>query len=252
MGEREVVTSQGEALGREAIATVLADDLRRRLLEVLVAAAKPREMTYEEFLAWADEDTLAEWVDGEVVMYSPASRRHQSIADFLVSVMRIFVEQRDLGMVLSAPFQMKLEQGREPDLLFVASEHLDRLKETYLDGPADLVVEIISPESVARDRGEKFYEYAQGSVREYWLIDPQVKWIEFYRLGEAGFYEVVFSGREGVYHSEVLPGFWLRVEWLWQEPLPAVEDVLLEVGGDAYAHRWIERLRRRGFLSSPD
>lgn len=58
---------------------------------------------------------------------------------------------------------------------FVASEHLDRLKETYLDGPADLVVGIVSPDSVGRDRGEKFYEYAQGGVPEYWLIDPQLE-----------------------------------------------------------------------------
>jgi Uma2 family endonuclease len=137
-------------------------------------------MTYEEFLAWADEDTLAEWVDGEAVMSSPASRRHQSIAGFLTSVMRIFVEQRELGVILSAPFQMKLEHGREPDLLFVASENLERLKESYLDGPADLVVEIVSPESAGRDRGEKFYEYARGGVPEYWLIDPQLEWVEFY------------------------------------------------------------------------
>ena len=187
-------------------------------------------MTYEEFLDWADEDTLAEWVDGEVVMYSPASRRHQSIADFLTSVMRAFVEQRDLGVVLSAPFQMKLERGREPDLLFVASEHLDRLKETYLDGPADMVVEIVSPESVGRDRGEKFYEYAQGGVPEYWLIDPQMEWADFYRL-EGNRYRAAFSGETGEYRALVLPGFWLRVEWLWREPLPHPLRVLGEIAG---------------------
>jgi hypothetical protein len=46
-------------------------------------------------------------------------------------VIRVFVEQRDLGTVLSTPFQMKLENGREPDLLFVARERLAQLKETY-------------------------------------------------------------------------------------------------------------------------
>ncbi|RMF32783.1 MAG: Uma2 family endonuclease, partial [Chloroflexi bacterium] len=144
----------------------------------------PRRMSYEEFLEWTDEDTLAEWVDGKVVMYSPASRRHQLINGFLATVMGTFVEQRNLGIVLSAPFQMKLERsGREPDLLFIAREHLGRLRETYLDGPADLAVEIVSPESVGWDRGEKFYEYEAGGVREYWLIDPQRERAEFYRLG---------------------------------------------------------------------
>jgi Uma2 family endonuclease len=206
-------------------------ELRRRLRETMreVPHQPPQRMSYEEFLAWANEDTLAEWVDGEVVMYSPASKRHQNIADFLLKVMGTYVESHGLGMVISAPFQMKLERGREPDLLFVASEHLDRLEETYLDGPADLVVEIVSLESVGRDRGEKFYEYAQGGVPEYWLIDPQMEWADFYRL-EGEWYRRVLSGEAGEYHALALPGFWLRVEWLWQEPLPKTLDVLRELG----------------------
>jgi len=225
------------------------DALRRRLLAVLQTPSLPDKLTYDEFLAWADEDTLAEWVDGKIVMTSPASRRHQTIADFLTSVMRSFVEQHDLGVVLSAPFQMKLAHGREPDLLFIAADHLDRLQEIFLDGPADLVVEIVSPESIGRDRGDKFYEYAQGGVPEYWLLDPEMAWAEFYLL-ESGRYRLAFAGQEGDYRSQVLPGFWLRAEWLWQQPLPAIEDVLLEVGGESYARRWIERLRQSGFLDS--
>lgn len=221
--------------------------------QVIEATRQPPagKMTYEEFLDWADEDTLAEWVDGEVVMVSPASRQHQDVADFLTSVLRTFVESRQLGVVLSAPFQMKLEHGREPDLLFIASDHLDRLRDTYLDGPADLVVEIASPESVGRDRGDKFYEYEAGGVPEYWLIDPQREWAEFYRL-EGGRYRLAFEGRDGEYRAQVLLDFWLRVEWLWPEPLPAVEDVLLEVGGAAYAHHLIERLRKHGFLPADE
>lgn len=87
---------------------------------------------------------------------------------------------------------MKMKQGREPDLLFVAQEHLDRLQETYLDGPANLVVEVVSPESLARDRGAKFVEYEAGGVPEYWLLDPLRRWAEFYCLGEDGRYRRCF------------------------------------------------------------
>ena len=187
------------------------------------------KLSYEEFLAWADEDTLAEWVDGAISMASPASKVHQDIAGLLHSVLRAFIEQHNLGLVLSAPFQMKLEHGREPDLLFIAAEHLDRLKETYLDGPADLVVEIVSPESAARDRGDKYYEYEAGGVPEYWLIDPQRQRAEFYRLQD-DLFRLVQPDAEGVYRSAVVPGLWLRVAWLWQEPLPPVLDVLRELG----------------------
>jgi len=205
--------------------------LRRQMLDLLLAPSQPARMSYEEFLDWLDEDTLAEWVDGEVLMTSPASLRHQSISRFLAQVMGVYAEQHDLGEIILAPFQMKLaESGREPDLLFVAREHLHRLGDTYLTGPADLAVEIISPESAGRDRGEKFYEYAQGGVPEYWLIDPQSRWAEFYQLHDSH-YQLIFGGAEGLYRSRVVPDFWLRVEWLWQAPLPNPLRVLGEIAG---------------------
>jgi len=217
--------------------TAIGDDnLRRRLLEVLLtpverASMTRHKVTYEEFLAWADEDTLAEWVDGEVVMYSPASKQHQDMTSFLYEMIRAYTRPRHMGEIVQAPFQMKLEHGREPDLLFVAREHLNRLRKTYLDGPADLVVEIISPESLDRDRGTKFAEYEAGGIPEYWLLDPVRRWAEFYRLGEDGRYRTAFAGAEGVYQTEALPGFWLRVQWLWQEPLPHPLRALGEIVG---------------------
>ena len=87
-------------------------------------------MSYDEYVAWLDEDTFAEWEDGEVVLMSPASLRHQLILSFLSALLGQFVQQRQAGIVVPAPFPMQLAQirrGREPDLLFVAKENLDRL-----------------------------------------------------------------------------------------------------------------------------
>lgn len=200
--------------------------------ELPARKAPPGPVSFEQYLEWLDEDTWAEWVDGEVIMLSPASARHQDLGGFLLNILRIYVEAKDLGKVLSAPFPMKLgevRRGREPDILFIAKEHLDRLKDTYLDGPADLVVEIASPESRLRDRGEKFAEYEAGGVREYWLIDPDEQRADFYVLGEDGRYERR-RPEGGIYRSEVLKGFWLREEWLWREPLPPTLEVLKELG----------------------
>lgn len=206
----------------------------------------PNYMTYEEFLEWADEDTLAEWVDGVVVMTSPASTRHQKIFKFLVRLLSTFTEIHALGEVMPAPFQMKLGRaGREPDLLFVSKEHLGRLKKTYLDGPADLVVEIVSPESQERDRTEKLREYDEAGIPEYWLIDPQAEEALFYQRDEAGQYHPASLDAEGSYHSAVLPGFWLRVAWLWSDPLPDTTDALLEIDEQAYSRYLQERLHRR-------
>ena len=163
-------------------------------------------------------------------MTSPASLLHQHLTLFLGRILSHFVEHHNLGVVIVPPFQMKLaDSGREPDLLFVATAHLDRLQPTFLDGPADLVVEIVSPEGATRDRGEKYYEYEAGGVLEYWLLDPQRQWAEFYHLSE-GRYRLAFAGAAGEYRSAVLPGFWLHVAWLWQQPLPPVLTVLRELG----------------------
>jgi Uma2 family endonuclease len=224
-------------------------DLRHRLLEALATVPAPLRMSYAEFLEWKDEDTLAEWADGEVVMTSPASLAHQDIGGFLFEVINTYVRINQLGQVVQPPFQMKLpNSGREPDLMFVANANLPRLQETYLDGPADLVVEIISPESRGRDRGEKFYEYEQAGVAEYWLIDPDRQRAEFYRL-EDNLYQLARPEEGDVYRSAILPGFWLRLGWLWTRPRPATADILLEVSGETYAGYLIDRLRRRGFLT---
>ncbi len=137
----------------------------------------------------------------------------------------LYVEDKDLGEILYSPFAMKLEGqrcGREPDILFVSKERGHLFKKTYLDGAADLAIEIISPESVGRDRGEKFVEYEAAGIREYWLFDPERKQTEFYRLSDDGFYQLIPTP-DGVFRSVVLPGFFLRLEWFWQEKLSALE-----------------------------
>lgn len=204
------------------------------ILEKTETATQPPvlKMTYEEFLDWADEDTYAEWVDGEVELMSPASENHQDISDFLTAILRVYMEDHDAGRVLSAPFQMKLtpnvRSGREPDQMFVAKNNLGRIKRNYIDGPADLVVEIVSPESVLRDRGAKYAEYEAGGVREYWIIDNLSQRADFFVLDAEGRYQRATPDADGKYTSAVLPDFWISIGWLWQTPLPLVRQVLRE------------------------
>jgi Uma2 family endonuclease len=190
-------------------------------------------MTYEEFLAWCDEDTWAEWVYGKVEIMTPAGDRHQALVRFLLGILDLFIQFHNLGTVFCAPFQMKTGpdlSGREPDLLYISRERIGRLRPTYLDGPADLVIEITSPESRLRDRGEKFAEYEAGGVREYWIIDRDARRADFFRLDSEGRYQRFGPDPNGIYHAEAVPGFWIRPDWLWQDPLPSSLDVLHELG----------------------
>jgi Uma2 family endonuclease len=196
------------------------------------ALALPR-MTYEEFLEWDFENPHVEWVDGEVVMMAPVSDEHQDVRGFLFALLKYFIEEHDLGRLLDDPFQMKTGPdlpGRAPDVQFISNKNLGRLKKNHLKGPADLVIEIISPGSRGTDRGDKFYEYEKGGVKEYWLIDPERRRAEFYRLGRDKQFHLMPIDKDGVLRSEVLKGLWLKVDWLSQRPLPKLKKVLKEWG----------------------
>ena len=106
---------------------------------------------------------------------------------------------------------------------------------TRLVGPADLVIEIVSDSSAARDRVDKFYEYERAGVREYWIFDPRTdkERVDFYRLTAQGKYQAVLPDADGRYHAAVLPGFWLHPDWLWQDPPPNAMVTLAAIAPQA-------------------
>ncbi|HEY2588426.1 MAG TPA: Uma2 family endonuclease, partial [Tepidisphaeraceae bacterium] len=165
-----------------------------------------RQTSYAEFLESDFGDAAVEWVNGEVVTMAPVSDEHSDLQIFLVKILGSFIDAHDLGKLRGEPFQMKTGPnlpGRSPDVLFVARRNLSRLKSNHLQGPADVVVEVISPGSQSIDRGDKYYEYEAGGVREYWLIDPTRKQAEFYLRGRDRHYHLA-PVEEGIFHSTVL------------------------------------------------
>ncbi|MFL5383978.1 MAG: Uma2 family endonuclease [Longimicrobiaceae bacterium] len=198
--------------------------------ETLAPAVSTERISFEDFLR-AYDGMHAEWVDGSVVPMSPVSDRHQDIVDFLAALLRHLVEATDAGIIRTSQIAMHLERSaRVPDILFLSAEHLDRRKETFVEGAADLVIEVTSPESRGRDRGEKFYEYEQGGVAEYWLIDPARKSVDLFRRDEHGYYEAVSTPTDTRLESAVLRGFWIDPVWLWSDPIPKLDYVLKEWG----------------------
>ena len=189
------------------------------------------KISYEEYLE-LDLDAWTEWVDGEIIFLPMASENHQDLVLFLSALLRHYAEFHQLGKAYCEPFSMKTGPdlpGRSPDALFVSQQNLHRIEKQCVRGPADLVVEIVSPDSLRRDRVEKFGEYQKGGVREYWLIDPKRKRADFFALSEQGLFQPL-PLEEGVMRSRVLQGLWLKPEWLWQNPLPPLMDVLRHWG----------------------
>ncbi len=180
---------------------------------------KPHWISYEEFLASVDEGTHAEWVDGEVVRMTPPTEEHARITNYLSRILSGYVRRKGLGgRVYHAPFLMKLPaSAREPDVLYVSGKGVQRIDKQGLQGPGDLAVEVVSPDSRTRDRLEKFREYQREGVREYWLIDPAQHTADVYRLNADGAYQPVALGNPARITSAVIPGLWIDVAWLWVE-----------------------------------
>ncbi|NJN67383.1 MAG: Uma2 family endonuclease [Chloroflexaceae bacterium] len=168
---------------------------------------------------WNEEDQDDEDQDVETLL-------HTIIRFFLYDLINDFAGFLNLGVVLAAPFEMQLNSGQSPhspDLLFVRRSNLNRLTPERLDGPADLVVEIVSDHRAPGDDPRKLWEYQQAGVPEYWIVDPRPgsKGGAFYHLTPEGFYAPILPDAFG--HrasSRVLPGFWLPGGWLWESMFP--------------------------------
>lgn len=165
-------------------------------------------------------------------MHDQPLRLHMTEEEFeRLTLLNIFCAQRRLGLVLGENAQVRFERLRRrctPDILFLSHDRLNQRRKTYIEGAPDLVMEIVLPDSVARDWREKYLEYEAAGVREYWVVDPMAERVEAYVLNAQQRYERL-EMQTGKIASRVLPGFYLKPEWLWQDELPNPMDVLAEL-----------------------
>lgn len=210
------------------------------MAQVTAAAPPPSrreqrlKMSYEEFLVASADGIQTEWIDGEAIIFMPPTLRHQRLIIFFAELLQRYCRALTLGEIIIAPFEMRARPGgpaREPDILFVAHQHLDRLGDQRLNGSADLIVEVVSESSVYRDRVDKFEEYEAERVPEYLLLDPREghERVDYYCLGADGKYWPILPDPGGRYRSAVLPGLWFRADWFWQTPLPDIDPLLREL-----------------------
>lgn len=198
------------------------------------SAAPPRPvMTEAQFVAWAyaGENIRAEWENGKVITMAPVSAAEDDLNNWLLSILRIFCEESDLGLVKGSQFMVRFarqKRRRMPDLMFISKARQILIKPTHLEGAPDVAFEIVSADSQTRDRRKKFLEYQKEGVREYWIIDPLSQQIELYSLHRGAFVEV--EPIKDAWHSVVLQGFYLKDAWLWRSPLPKLSAVLTELG----------------------
>jgi Uma2 family endonuclease len=182
--------------------------------------------TFDDFLAFGDDGTKADLLDGVIYVASPDNTDSSDLNTWLGSIMAAFVDFRVLGKVyfLKVAYRIGPKRGPEPDIGFVPTELEHTRRRGYIDGPPALAVEIVSPDSVERDYIKKYALYEEAGVREYWIIDPDAGKATFLRLHGKRFKEV--KPVKHIFKSEVLPGFSVDVRWLFAANRPRAYDVL--------------------------
>ena len=172
------------------------------------------KMTYEQYCLLPEDGRQYEVIDGELFMTPAPKPKHQEIVLRIAEEVSRFVREKDLGKVFISPIDVLLEPHTvlQPDVLFIRKERLEIVKEEAIEGPPDLVVEVLSPSTFYKDLRKKMWAYSEFGVQEYWIVDPETETVETYaRQNEKLEPARRFSSAENV-ESTLLPGFKLAVK----------------------------------------
>lgn len=172
--------------------------------------------TVADYMALPDEPRV-ELIEGEFYGPPAPGEPHQGSSMNLSHLFVDHVKKRKLGRVFAAPFDVVLsdENVVQPDLLFIATENLHRLRDRVY-GPPDLVVEILSPTHAERDRIVKRDLYHRYGVREFWIVDTVRRQIEVWKRGDTAWVLHAIFGTGETLTSTVLPDLRLAVDEVFE------------------------------------
>ena len=170
-----------------------------------------------------------EFINGEVIMHSPALNRHLMATKRLFRLMDAHCLRKQCGeMHVEKAMTSFPRNDYEPDICFFGIAKASLIAPDTLKFPIpDLIVEVLSPSTESRDRGIKFTDYASHGVREYWIIDTVAESVELYRLVDMA-YPPVEPAKGGLLSSDAIPGFEVPVRAIFddEENLVALQNII--------------------------
>jgi Uma2 family endonuclease len=184
----------------------------------MATTAHGRRLTYEEFQGLPREEVgirQMELIDGEVFVTPAPRTAHQRAVARLLRRLADFVEKNNMGEIFIAPYDVFFSKWTvlEPDLLFIRKERSAIVTDANVQGPPDLVIEVLSPSTRRHDRERKLRVYEEAGVPELWYVDPEERTVDILTLGATRRYDVVtkLAGTDTVV-SSVLSGLHLTAD----------------------------------------
>ncbi|HMF31377.1 MAG TPA: Uma2 family endonuclease [Candidatus Lokiarchaeia archaeon] len=188
-----------------------------------------QDVSEEEFYAFCDEDIKCELLDRVLVIQSPANPEHEDIFGFLFTLLRLYLKNTGKGKVFGSRLAVHLskEWNPEPDILVIAPSKYENLTEGRLEGPPDLVIEILSKSTRDNDEGKKLQAYLHFGVQEIWIVNPMEKTITIHT--HEGTQTWDDSDQEEIVNSSVLEPFFIKIRWMWNREEFSEEDLIKEI-----------------------
>lgn len=180
----------------------------------------PKLYRYSDLATFPDDNLRREIIDGELIVTAAPATRHQRAVGNVFFHLEAYC-RRSGGQVFPAPTDVYLDDFNvvEPDVLWVASEHIEQVEEKFVRGRPDVVVEVSSPSTRRLELVRKRELYARFGVPEYWYVDLEVDRVEIYRLEAGAFGAPSLKTLGEILESPLLPGFSMPVaEALGYEP----------------------------------
>ncbi len=176
------------------------------------------KLTYEDYVNFPNDGNRHEIIDGEHFMTPSPQTRHQIVSKNLQWILETYARETGLGHVLFAPVDVVLSDTTvaQPDILLVRKEREHIIKRNFIEGPPDLIIEILSPGGERLDRQTKMKSYALLGVPENWIVDFETRILEQYVL-KGQLYQ-----REGVFAETfsptLFPGLTIHLSSVFKGP----------------------------------
>ncbi|MEW6378176.1 MAG: Uma2 family endonuclease [bacterium] len=166
------------------------------------------KLSYRDYVLFPDNGKRHEIIDGDHFMSPSPSTRHQRISRNLAIIIASFLREQELGELFYAPCDVILSDHDivVPDLIYVSNQNKGIITEDNIQGPPDLIVEILSPSTRSYDQVLKKDLYEAFGVKEYWIIDPDKETVEIYRLSAGRFPGSEIHSRSQVLKAGIIPG----------------------------------------------
>ena len=183
----------------------------------------PPKLTYRDYAALPQPGDARRYeiLDGELVVSPSPVPRHQLVSLNLERILDSHIRAGARGTLFHAPIDVLLHRYTitQPDIVFIAAGRESIITERAIEGPPDLVVEILSPSTARRDRGIKARLYARYGVPHYWIVDPRAETLAMYEIAGQRYDAARSFIKAAIATSPLFPGLHIDLAAIWPEPV---------------------------------